>query len=74
MGRYGYGITPQGAIVSPVLANVFLHHVLDYLVPQEMAPRTSRMAKRIIVRYADDIVVGFQHIAGCRSGTSATFG
>ena len=63
--------TPQGAIVSPVMANVFLHYVLDLLVPQEMAP--ERPGWRSHRRYADDIVVGFQHKRD-GSGTSATSG
>ena len=64
--------TPQGAIVSPVLANVFLHYVLDLWFHKKWRPNVPD-GEAIIVRYADDIVVGFQH-NGMRSGTSATFG
>ena len=50
--------TPQGAVISPPLANVFLHYVLDLWV---VAWR-KRHAKGevIIVRYADDFVIGFR--------------
>jgi group II intron reverse transcriptase/maturase len=51
--------TPQGGLVSPVLANIYLHHVLDQWV-QQWRKRTARGAV-IIVRYADDFVVGFEH-------------
>ena len=51
--------TPQGAVASPLLANVYLHYVLDLWVEQWR----SRHARGdvIIVRYADDFVMGFQH-------------
>ena len=52
--------TPQGAIVSPVLANVFLHYVLDVWFHKKWRPNVPD-GEAIIVRYADDIVVGFQH-------------
>ena len=52
--------TPQGAIVSPVLANVFLHYVLDLWFHKKWRPNVPD-GEAIIVRYADDIVVGFQH-------------
>lgn len=51
--------TPQGAVISPLLANVFLHYVLDLWVHQ-WRQRQARGAV-IIVRYADDFVMGFQH-------------
>lgn len=51
--------TPQGATISPLLANVYLHYVFDLWVQQWRA-RTARGAV-YVVRYADDIVVGFQH-------------
>jgi group II intron reverse transcriptase/maturase len=51
--------TPQGAVASPFLANVFLHYVFDLWVQQR---RTKFAAgDMIVVRYADDFVVGFQH-------------
>ncbi|MCY4430183.1 MAG: reverse transcriptase domain-containing protein, partial [Rhodospirillales bacterium] len=52
--------TPQGNIVSPLLANVFLHYVLDLWFHRKWRPGVST-GEAIIVRYADDIVVGFQH-------------
>jgi RNA-directed DNA polymerase len=51
--------TPQGAVVSPLLANVFLHYVLDLWV-QQWRGRHAR-GDVIIVRYADDFVMGFQY-------------
>ncbi len=51
--------TPQGATVSPLLANVYLHYVLD-LWTQQWRRRHAR-GEMIIVRYADDFVVGFQN-------------
>jgi retron-type reverse transcriptase len=51
--------TPQGAVISPLLANVYLHYVLDQWVME----RRREFAKGdvITVRYADDFVLGFQH-------------
>jgi len=51
--------TPQGAVISPLLANVYLHYVLDLWV-QQWRSRNAR-GDVIIVRYADDFVMGFQH-------------
>lgn len=50
--------TPQGAVISPLLANLFLHHVVD-LWMQWWRKQPGR-GETIIVRYADDFVVGFQ--------------
>jgi group II intron reverse transcriptase/maturase len=50
--------TPQGATVSPLLANVYLHYVFDLWV-QQWRKRQAR-GEVIVVRYADDFVVGFQ--------------
>lgn len=50
--------TPQGSVISPLLANVFLHYVFDLWVQQWQ--RTAR-GDVIVVRYADDFVMGFQH-------------
>ena len=52
--------TPQGAIVSPILANVYLHYVLDLWFHKKWRARTAE-GNTIIVRYADDFVVGFQY-------------
>jgi len=51
--------TPQGAVISPLLANVFLHYVLDLWVQQWRSRHAH--GDVIFVRYADDFVVGFQH-------------
>ena len=51
--------TPQGAGVSPLLANVFLHYVLDLWVHRWR--RLEAQGRISIVRYADDFVMGFQH-------------
>ena len=51
--------TPQGAVVSPVLANLYLHYVLDLWV-QAWRQKVAR-GEVIIVRYADDAVLGFQY-------------
>jgi RNA-directed DNA polymerase len=50
--------TPQGAVVSPLLANVYLHYVFDLWV-QQWRHRHAR-GNMIVVRYADDSVVGFE--------------
>jgi group II intron reverse transcriptase/maturase len=51
--------TPQGAVISPLLANIYLHYVFD-LWAHQWRRRTER-GDVIIVRYADDNVVGFQY-------------
>jgi group II intron reverse transcriptase/maturase len=50
--------TPQGAVISPLLANVYLHYVYDLWV-QQWRKRHAR-GDVIVVRYADDTIVGFQ--------------
>jgi len=51
--------TPQGGSISPLLANVYLHYVFDLWV--EAWRRKRARGDVIVVRYADDFVVGFQH-------------
>jgi group II intron reverse transcriptase/maturase len=51
--------TPQGAVVSPLLANIYLHYVFDLWV-QRWRKRQAT-GDMIVVRYADDIVLGFEH-------------
>ena len=51
--------TPQGAVVSPLLANLYLHHVVDLWVNQWR--RKWAQGDMIVVRYADDAVLGFEH-------------
>jgi RNA-directed DNA polymerase len=50
--------TPQGAGISPLLANIFLHYVLDLWVHQWR--RRHATGRVVIVRYADDFVMGFE--------------
>lgn len=49
----------QGQIISPLLANIYLHYVLDEWFEQEVKPRLRGQAWE--VRYADDFIVCFQH-------------
>ena len=51
--------TGQGAVISPLLANIYLHYVLDLWA--ERWRRREASGDMIIVRYADDFIVGFQH-------------
>jgi len=51
--------TPQGAVISPLLANIYLHYVFDLWAHQWR--RRHAQGNVIVVRYADDIVVGFEH-------------
>jgi RNA-directed DNA polymerase len=53
--------TPQGAVISPLLANVYLHYVYDLWVDQWR--RRTATGPMIVVRYADDTIVGFQRRA-----------
>jgi group II intron reverse transcriptase/maturase len=50
--------TPQGGVVSPLLANVYLHTVLDEWFEKEMVPRLT--AEAHLIRYADDFVLVFR--------------
>ena len=51
--------TPQGAVISPLLANIYLHYVYDLWV-QAWRKKQAR-GEVIVTRYADDTVAGFQH-------------
>lgn len=51
--------TPQGGIVSPILANIYLHFVLDLWFAVEEKRKLKGYAK--LVRYADDFLIGVQH-------------
>src|SRR4051812_5056707 len=53
--------TGQGSVISPLLANVYLHYAVDLWA--ERWRRREATGDMIIVRYADDIVVGFEHEA-----------
>jgi group II intron reverse transcriptase/maturase len=50
--------TPQGGVISPLLSNIYLHHVLDLWFEQDVKPRLR--GKGWLVRYADDFVMGFE--------------
>jgi RNA-directed DNA polymerase len=56
--------TPQGGVISPLLANIYLHYVLDEWFEQEVKPRLRGRA--FLIRYADDFVIGFEHEADAR--------
>ena len=56
--------SPQGGVISPLLANVFLHYVLDTWFRQEVQPRLQGRAH--LIRYADDFVILFTHEADAR--------
>jgi RNA-directed DNA polymerase len=56
--------TGQGAVISPLLANVYLHYAFDLWA--ERWRRREARGDMIIVRYADDLVVGFEHEADAR--------
>jgi RNA-directed DNA polymerase len=51
--------SPQGGVVSPILSNVFLHYVLDEWFEREVLPRLK--GRSSLIRYADDLVMGFSH-------------
>jgi len=56
--RRGKEGTPQGGSISPLLANIYLHYALDLWIDHW---RKSARGDVIVVRYADDFVIGFQH-------------
>jgi RNA-directed DNA polymerase len=56
--------TGQGSVISPLLANIYLHYVFDLWADRWR--RCEAKGDVIIVRYADDIIVGFEHEADAR--------
>lgn len=50
--------TPQGGVISPLLANIYLHQVLDEWFARQVVPRLAGRA--ILVRYADDVLIIFE--------------
>lgn len=56
--------TPQGGVISPLLANIYLHEVLDKWFAEEVRPRLFGHAE--LVRYADDFVMVFKEEADAR--------
>jgi len=51
--------TPQGGVISPILANIYLHEVLDEWFARQVVPRLAGRAT--LVRYADDLVIIFEY-------------
>lgn len=70
--------TTQGSTLSPILANVYLHHVLDVWFETDVKPALE--GKAILVRYADDFVIGIErpeeaeHVLSLLSNRLAAFG
>lgn len=56
--------TPQGGVISPILANIFLHHVLDVWFEDDIKPALAGRAT--LVRYADDAVIVIEKEADAR--------
>jgi retron-type reverse transcriptase len=56
--------TPQGGVISPLLANIFLHEVLDVWFEREVRPRLTGKAR--LFRYADDAALVFADEADAR--------
>jgi RNA-directed DNA polymerase len=50
--------TPQGGVISPILANIFLHHVLDEWLVKEVRPCLK--GRCFLCRFADDFIIGFE--------------
>ena len=49
--------TPQGGVISPLLANIYLHYVLDVWFEEEVRP--CLQGRAFLIRYADDFIMGF---------------
>jgi len=62
--RYPEAGSPQGGVISPLLANVYLHYVLDTWFEQEVQPRLAGRA--FLIRYADDFVIAFSNESDAR--------
>ena len=56
--------TPQGGVISPLLANIYLHTVLDEWFDTEVQPRLK--GRSFLIRYADDFVIGFAEESDAR--------
>jgi group II intron reverse transcriptase/maturase len=56
--------TPQGGVISPLLANIYLHEVLDQWFVREVQPRLK--ARAFIIRYADDFALVFEDESDAR--------
>jgi group II intron reverse transcriptase/maturase len=70
--------TPQGGVISPLLANIYLHEVLDEWFARQVAPRL--VGRAVLVRYADDVVIIFgyeqdaRRVVGVASKRFAKYG
>jgi group II intron reverse transcriptase/maturase len=62
--RYPDKGTPQGGVISPMLANIFLHHVLDEWFVEQVRPRMK--GRCFLIRFADDFVIGCEVEADAR--------
>ena len=56
--------TPQGGVISPLLANIYLHEALDQWFVREVQPRLN--ARAFLVRYADDFAIVFEEESDAR--------
>lgn len=64
--------TPQGGVISPILANVYLHYALDLWAEKVMRPKLQ--GEFYMVRYADDVVFAFQYQADAEGFATALRG
>jgi RNA-directed DNA polymerase len=62
--KYPEAGTPQGGVISPLLANIYLHEVLDVWFERDVRPRLSGRA--MLIRYADDFVLVFEREGDAR--------
>ena len=51
--------TPQGGVISPILANIYLHYVVDIWF--EKVVKAKLKGRAMLIRYADDFIVAFQY-------------
>lgn len=56
--------SPQGGIISPILANIYLHYALDLWFEQKVKPRM--IGDAMMIRYADDFVCAFQYASDAK--------
>ena len=63
--------TPQGGVISPLLANIYLHYVLDCWYGESVTPRMK--GRTFLVRYADDFILGFENKAGAEKVYAVLF-
>ena len=64
--------TPQGAGISPLLSNIYLYYVFDLWIEYWREKRCK--GEVIVVRYADDFVIGFEHQDGKRGPKRLAWG